>query len=76
MRIIDMVLIDEKTNEIVHRSIDISVIAIHAQGDYFPGPEKQRVLLQQWCNERGNQQHNTILTIKSWEIRHRIPRIS
>jgi hypothetical protein len=30
--------------------------------------EQQRTLLNSWISERANQQHNTLLSLKSWTI--------
>lgn len=60
---------DEFTGEIVVREIDKSNIYI-ASGEcnVLAKPETRRRLLELWITERANEQHNTLLTLVSWEL--------
>lgn len=66
-------LLEEK--EVV-RTIDISNItvpnhkaALDFEHDVVGNEEQQRKGIEAWISERGNKQHNTILELKSWEIK-------
>lgn len=60
---------DEFTGETVVRDIDKSNIYI-ASGEcnVLAKPETQRRLIELWITERANEQHNTLLTLISWEL--------
>ena len=62
-----------KTSEgnTVERAIDISNIQ-YPCGEYnrtATNPEQQKALLENWIEERGNEQHDTELTLISWWIK-------
>lgn len=59
----------------VEREIDISNLYVpnynaplNFEHDILGTPEQQRKNLEQWIKERGNQQHDTLLELVSWEI--------
>lgn len=62
-------MFDEFTGETVVRTIDKSNVYI-ASGEYqvLAKPETQRKLLETWITERANDQHQTLLTLVSWEL--------
>ena len=75
MNTVTLRMTDELTEKEVVRTIDISVLLINDdnalsgwEGDIIAPVEKQRKQLQRWIRERGNQQHDTILTLNSWDI--------
>ena len=75
MSTVTLKMTDELTEQEVVRTIDISVLFVNNdnalsgwEGDIIAPVERQRNLLKRWISERGNQQHNTILTLNSWEI--------
>jgi len=75
MNTVTLRMTDELTEKEVVRTIDIGVLLINDdnalsgwEGDIIAPVERQRKQLQRWIRERGNQQHDTILTLNSWEI--------
>ena len=54
----------------VNRIIDISNIQYQSEQCNVTAtcPEIQRTMLLEWIEERGNQQHNTELTLVSWYL--------
>jgi hypothetical protein len=75
MNTVTIKMTDEITEKEVVRTIDISNLMIpnyNAQIGWecniIAPKEKQSELLEKWINERGNKQHDTILTLNSWEI--------
>ena len=55
---------------IVYREIDITNIC-YSRGENWQvaySREHQKELLENWINERGNEQHNTILKLVDWWI--------
>ena len=55
---------------IVYREIDITNIC-YSREDCWQvaySREHQKELLENWINERGNEQHNTILKLVDWWI--------
>lgn len=64
-----LVMKDELTGEKVERTI----CATNAMSNSYPCYElksksHQRKALESWINERGNDQHETILTLQSWSF--------
>lgn len=66
---------DELTEQEVVRTIDISVLLVNNdnaafgwEGDIIAPVEKQRKQLERWISQHGNKQHDTLLTLNSWEI--------
>jgi len=69
MRTVTLKMQDELNEVEVSRTIDISNIMVAGSGVLVIGTEEQqRDQLNRWINERGNDQHNTILTLLSWEV--------
>jgi hypothetical protein len=75
MNTVTLRMTDELTEKEVVRTIDISVLLINDdnalsgwEGDIIAPVERQRKQLERWISERGNQQHDTILTLNSWDI--------
>ncbi len=64
--------VEMKTAEgiLVSRIIDITNIHIHEGGTSRPttSESKQRELIEEWIELRGNDQHNTKLTLISWRL--------
>jgi len=60
---------DAFTGEAVERTID-KTNAMNMQDDgFFMGTEsEQKVNLEDWINERANEQHETFLDLVSWEF--------
>ena len=63
---VTLTMLDECTEQEVTRTIDITN-AMDTCSE-LKGIESQRKNLQNWINERGNEQHETILTLLSWEL--------
>lgn len=64
-----LIMKDELTGEQVERTIS----AVNAMTSGYPcyelkGEAQQRKALESWINERGNEQHETILTLQSWNF--------
>ena len=75
METVTLKMTDEITEKEVVRTIDISNLMIpnyNAQigweGNIIAPKEKQEALLENWIRHFGNEQHDTILTLNSWEI--------
>jgi hypothetical protein len=69
MTTVTLQMIDELTGKTVSRTID--AINAYSNGDYcweLKGENEQRKNLNKWILERGNQQHETILTLVSWSF--------
>ncbi len=64
MKTVTLTMIDECTEQEVERTIDITN-AMETCSE-LKGVESQRKNLNNWINERGNSQHETILTLVSW----------
>ena len=58
------------TGKEIVRTIDISNIYIDngTCWEVAKGEERQRGLLNNWIEDRGNEQHDTILELVSWTI--------
>lgn len=65
MKVIELKMNDLLNDKIVTRQIDLSNIFT---GHKPATKENQTELLNRWINERGNDQHETILELDSWEI--------
>lgn len=54
----------------VERTIDITNLLIHrgSTSVVAQNPDHQRELLEDWIALRGNDQHNTELTLVSWTV--------
>ena len=65
MKVLQLELKDLLNNTFVSRQIDLSNIFT---GHKPATKENQTDLLNRWIKERGNDQHETILELKSWEI--------
>ena len=59
-----------KQGKLVRREIDISNFARHEGGTAVveTEPRKQRAILQDWIDTRGNVQHETVLQLIDWFI--------
>jgi hypothetical protein len=69
MQDVTLTMKDELTGKVVTRIIDITNAMNSASVCYELGDEaSQRRNLENWINERGNEQHETILSLVSWEI--------
>ena len=56
----------EKKN--ILRSIDISILMDWDKNRIETNPDEQKKLLEEWIKLRGNDQHNTKLTLISWSL--------
>ena len=54
------------TGEKITTEIDYSIFSI---SDAQNSPNKQRRLIEEWIEVRGNQKHNTTLELISWTTR-------
>ena len=69
MRDVKLNMTDEMTGEKVERTIDITNAMSSGSVCWeLRGEDEQRKRLQNWIDERGNEQHDTLLTLNSWEI--------
>lgn len=69
MNTVTLTMIDELTAETVTRTIDKTNAM--SSGDVcweLRGESEQRKNLERWISERGNDQHDTILSLKSWNF--------
>lgn len=55
----------------VNREIDGSniLVSVGETSQYATSPELQRELLNEWIEDRGNDQHATELTLVSWFVK-------
>ena len=67
---LNLILTDELTNKEVTRTIDITNIMVASNGamEVARDEDTRRSLINDWICERGNLQHETILTLKSYSI--------
>ena len=66
---VTLVMTDELSGEIVERTIDKTNAFSNGSVCWeLRGTSEQRTNLERWINERGNDQHNTILTLVSWSF--------
>ena len=68
MTTIHLTMTDDLTGSKVLRSIDISNLINWNTQMVVKTEGKQREMLEEWINERGNEQHDTLLTLNSWLI--------
>jgi hypothetical protein len=62
-------MIDLMTSNKVTRTIDITnAMSTGGQTWELKDEQNQRANLEQWINERGNQQHETTLLLESWSF--------
>ena len=61
---------ETQSHKKVFREIDITNICFSGSEcwNVAQNREHQKELLNNWIQERGNEQHNTILTLKDWWI--------
>ena len=61
---------DTMTGKEIIRTVDISVIYIDngTCWEVAKGEERQRGLINEWIEDRANDQHDTILELNSWTI--------
>jgi hypothetical protein len=66
---VELTMTDELTSETIIRRIDKSN-AMRSGSECWElgGEESQRASLERWIDERGNEQHETILTLVSWKF--------
>jgi len=58
---------DELTGETIERTIDITnAMSSGSECWELRGEQEQRSNLERWIDERGNDQHETILKLNSW----------
>jgi hypothetical protein len=69
MNEVTLTMTDLLSNETVTRTIDISNAYV-SRGSYsqLGNKEEQRIGLENWITERGNDQHEAILQLDSWKI--------
>lgn len=66
---VNLIMLDELTGKEIHRSIDITnAMDNGAECWELNGHESQRENLERWIEERGNDQHNTILKLQDWSF--------
>ena len=65
MNVINVTMTDDFTGETVERQIDISNFSIKSN---FPNISEQEAILNEWIISRANHQHDTSLTLESWNI--------
>tara|TARA_R110000796_G_scaffold34373_4_gene88858 strand:- start:7093 stop:7314 length:222 start_codon:yes stop_codon:yes gene_type:complete len=66
---VTLTMTDELTETKVERTIDITnAMASGTVCWELRGPNNQRENLENWIKERGNQQHDTILTLDTWKL--------
>jgi ribosome recycling factor len=75
MKTVTLFMFDELNEKQVERTIDISNVTVADTNapdgwecDVIGTTEQQRKGLNAWISERGNEQHDTILTLQSWAI--------
>ncbi len=65
---VHLTMTDDLTGNKVFRTIDISNLINWDTQMIVKTEGKQREMLEEWINERGNDQHDTFLTLNSWII--------
>jgi hypothetical protein len=69
MTTVTLKMIDELTGENVSRTIDATNAFTSGSVSWeLRGEQDQRKNLNRWITERGNSQHNTILSLVSWSF--------
>lgn len=69
MNTVTLIMTDELNEMKVERTIDAT--NAYSNGDIcweLKDESEQRKNLERWISERGNQQHETILTLNSWRF--------
>ena len=66
METVTLTMLDEMTEKEITRTIDITN-AMETCSE-LKGIESQKRNLELWIQERGNEQHETILTLQSWTL--------
>ena len=66
METVTLTMLDEITEKEITRTIDITN-AMETCSE-LKGVESQKRNLELWIQERGNEQHETILTLQSWTL--------
>lgn len=60
---------DAFTGELVERTIDkTNAMNMKADGFFMETKEEQAANLNEWINDRANEQHETFLDLVSWEF--------
>ena len=72
---VTLTMFDELNETNVERTIDITNVMVNNpnaldgwEGDIIGNKKQIEVKLNEWIKERGNQQHETILTLISWSF--------
>ena len=66
---VTLTMTDEETGKSITRTIDATnAMKSGSYGFELGDEESQRINLQRWCDTRGQKQHETFLTVKSWKI--------
>lgn len=66
---VTLVMEDQFTGEEVIRTIDKSNAMTNGAVCWeMRGEQDQREALERWINDRGNEQHETILELRSWSF--------
>ncbi len=69
MKTVTLEMHDEMTGENVTRTIDATNAYSNGSECWeLRGENEQRANLENWIDERANEQHNTILTLISWSF--------
>ena len=69
MKTVTVTMIDELTGKEVVRTIDATNAYSNGSECWeLRGENEQRTNLENWINERANEQHNTILSLISWNF--------
>ena len=69
MKNLAITLKDELTNETIHRNISATNAMNSGSVCYELGTDTdQKNNIERWISERGNNQHETILSLVSWEF--------
>jgi hypothetical protein len=66
---VKLIMKDAWTNEEVIRDIDITnVMNMRSDGFFMGTKEEQRQNIENWIEDKGNDQHDTWLDLVSWEL--------
>jgi uncharacterized protein YpmB len=69
MKTVTIKMNDLLNEKIVIRTIDAS--NVYSSGSHYwvlKGENEQRKNIENWINQRGNEQHDTLLELISWEL--------
>lgn len=61
-------MVDAKGNSLFRDIDKLNVFVSENEGDRLGTPEEQKTLLEEWIAERGNEQHDTTLTLVYWKL--------